>query len=267
MACKSALDVFQERLNSVLQGLKGITGCGDDVLARGVDHDVNVLRLLETTRKNGIKFSPKELQFKSTKCEFLEHTLTLEGMKIDDRNVEAIKQMSAPKDKKSLQSFQGMINYLKRYSVQLIKLFEPLKPLLRETRNGLGIPPIRDAFVAIKEELTKTPILAYFNPKSENVIQTDALLKGLGAVLLQEGRPVIYVSRTFTSAEEHYSNIGRDLLGVAFAMERLHSYVYGEPVGILTDHKPLETIWKKRIATASPRLQRLLLRLVSLSYY
>ena len=33
-----------------------------------------------------------------------------EGMKIDDRKVEAIKQMSAPKDKKGLQSFQNMIN-------------------------------------------------------------------------------------------------------------------------------------------------------------
>lgn len=44
-------------------------------------------------------------------------------------------------------------------------------------------------------------------------------------------------------------------------MERLHNYVYGEPVRVQTDHKPLEAIWKKSIATASPRLQRLLLRL------
>ena len=86
-------------------------------------------------------------------------------------------------------------------------------------------------------------------------------MKGLGAVLLQDGRPVIYVSRTLTPAEEHYSNIERELLGVAFAMERLHNYVYGEPIRVQTDHKSLETIWKKSISTASPRLQRLLLRL------
>ena len=48
---------------------------------------------------------------------------------------------------------------------------------------------------------------------------------------------------------------------MVFAMERLYNYVFGEPVRVQTDHKPLETIWKKRIATASPRLQRLLLRL------
>ena len=101
----------------------------------------------------------------------------------------------------------------------------------------------------------------HFDRKAEHVIQTDTLMKGLGAVLLQEGKPVIYVSRTLTPAEERYSNIKRELQRVVFVMERLHNYVFGEPVRVQTDHKPLEMIWKKCIATASPRLQRLLLRL------
>ncbi|PFX11924.1 Retrovirus-related Pol polyprotein [Stylophora pistillata] len=83
----------------------------------------------------------------------------------------------------------------------------------------------------------------------------------LGAALLQEGKPVIYVSRSLTPAEERYTNIERVLLGVVFAMERLYYYVYGEPLRVETDHKPLATVWKKGIATASPIFQRLLLRL------
>ena len=67
-------------------------------------------------------------------------------------------------------------------------------------------------------------------------------MKGLGAVLLQEGKPVIYVSGTLTPAEERYANIEKELLGVVFAMERLHNYVFGEPVRVQTDHKPLEMI-------------------------
>ena len=72
---------------------------------------------------------------------------------------------------------------------------------------------------------------------------------------------MIYISRTLTPAEKRYSNIEKELLGVVFAMERLHNYVFGEPVRVKTDHKPLEMISKKTIATANPRLQRLLLRL------
>ena len=76
-----------------------------------------MLRLqLETARMNGITFNLGKLQFNSTKCEFFGQTLTPEGAKIYDRKVEAIEQISAPKDKKGLQSFQGMISYLKRRS-------------------------------------------------------------------------------------------------------------------------------------------------------
>ena len=93
-----------------------------------------------------------------------------------------------------------------------------------------------------------TPVLAYFDRKAEHVIHTDASMKGLGAVSLQEGKPVMYVSRTLTApAAERYSSIERKLLGVVF------NYVFGEPVRVLTDRKPLEIIWKKSIATANPR--------------
>lgn len=126
-------DVFHERLNAVLKNIKGVAGCVDDIVTRGVDskgHDVILLRLLNTARMNGIKFNPKKLQFKTTEGEFFGQTLTPMGMKIDDRKVEAIKQMQAPKDKKGLQSFQGVVNYLKRYSAQLTRHFQALKPLL-----------------------------------------------------------------------------------------------------------------------------------------
>ena len=142
--------------------------------------------------------------------------------------------MKTPQDKKALQSFQGMINYLKRYSAKLTRLFEPLKPLLREEMEWTWDSSHQDAFDAIKEEFSRTPVLAYFDRKAEHVIQTDASMKGLGAILLQEGKPVIYVSRTLTPAEERYSNIERDLLGVVFAMERLHNYVFGEPARVQT---------------------------------
>ena len=142
---------------------------------------------------------------------------------------------------------------MKRYSVQLMKLSEPLKPLLREDVEWTWDSTHQDLFDAIKEELTETPVLAYFNPKSEHVIQTDASLKGLGAVLLQEGRPVIYVSRTLTPAEEHYSNIERELLGVVFAMERLHNYVYGEPVRVQTDHTLTGDDFEKANCRSKPK--------------
>ena len=84
-------------------------------------------------------------------------------------------------------------------------------------------------------------------------------------MLLQEGQSVVYASRTLTDTERRYSNIERELLGVVFGLERLHHYTFGKPIMVETDHQPLTSIWKKTIATSSPRLQRLLLRLAQ--YY
>ena len=99
---KVSADVFQERLNAVLKEVKGITGCINNILTRGVDskdHDVDLLQLLETARMNGIKFNPKQLQFKTTKCDFFGQTIKPEGMKVDHKKVEPINQLKEPKDK------------------------------------------------------------------------------------------------------------------------------------------------------------------------
>ena len=53
----------------------------------------------------------------------------------------------------------------------------------------------------------------------------------------------------------------RDLLAACWSLERFNHYVFGKQVVIETDHKPLESIWKKSIPSASPRLQRLLLKM------
>ena len=105
------------------------------------------------------------------------------------------------------------------------------------------------------------PVLAYFDKTKKHTIQCNASKKGLGAVLLQESKPVRYVSRALTETEQRYSNIERELLAIVFALERLIHYTFGRTITVQSKHQPLQIIWKKSIVSASPRLQRLLLRL------
>lgn len=67
----------------------------------------------------------------------------------------------------------------------------------------------------------------------------DASSKGIGFVLLQNGRPVTYTSRALTSAEQNYSQIEKELLAQVFGMEQNHQYVYGREVTLWTDHQPV----------------------------
>ena len=52
----------------------------------------------------------------------------------------------------------------------------------------------------MKEEIAKAPVLAYYNPKMQIVLQTYASIRGLGACLLQEERPVYFASNTLKEA-------------------------------------------------------------------
>ena len=48
---------------------------------------------------------------------------------------------------------------------------------------------------------------------------------------------------------------------MVFGLERFHYFAYGRPILIETDHKPLESIHKKHLKNAPPRLARMLLRI------
>ena len=72
---------------------------------------------------------------------------------------------------------------------------------------------------------------------------------------------VVYASRSMTTAEKNYAQIENEQLGVMFACERFHIYIYGRKVIVETDHQPLIATSKKQLCDAPPRLQRLLLRI------
>ena len=257
-------DIFQERLNRVLRLVPGILRIVDDIVIHGATentHNGTVLVLCETARLNNLSLNSKKMQFKSTDCKFFRHRLTPDGIKVDPKKIEAIIQMDPPQNVANLQSFNGMVNYLKKFSPVLSELSESLRRLCKSGVKWAWESEQQNAFEAIKQVITTLPVLAYFDKTKKHTIQCDASKKGLSAVLLQESKPVMYVSRALTETEQRYSNIERELLAIVFALERLNHYTFGRTVTVQSDHQCLQSMWKKSIVSASPRLQRLLLRL------
>ena len=102
-------------------------------------------------------------------------------------------------------------------------------------------------------------MLTFYDVKKPVIVSCDASQSGLGALFLQDGKPVAYASRALSSAETPYAQIEKELLAVVFAFTKFHQYVYSKDVIVESDHKPLEAILKKSLAAAPPRLQRMLL--------
>ena len=103
--------------------------------------------------------------------------------------------------------------------------------------------------------------LAYYHVQKPVKIQVDASKSGIGAVLLQEDRPIAYTSKSLTATQQRYAPIEQEMLAVVFGCQRFHQYIYGKKVTIQSDHKPLEAIVKKPLQNTPPPLQIMLLSL------
>ncbi|XP_038867865.1 carnosine synthase 1-like [Salvelinus namaycush] len=68
----------------------------------------------------------------------------------------------------------------------------------------------------VSEAREPGPILAYYDPNKELRLQVDASKYGLGAVLLQEGKPIGYASKSLTDCEINYAQIEKELYAILF---------------------------------------------------
>lgn len=263
---KSSPEVFQKHLIQALDGLEGVLVCADDILVVGHDehsHDRNFHALMERCRKRKIKLNGDKIQYKVSKVTYMGHTLTTQGMEPDPQKISDILKMPPPQDLSQLRGFLCTVNFLSRYLPKLATVSEPLRQLLKKNVHFTWTDSQQQAFEAIKKRVTAAPILRYYNPREVVVIQCDASQYGLGAALLQDGKPVAYASRAMTDTEKLYAQIEKELLSIVFATQRFDQFIYGlSCVTIHTDHKPLETILKKNINEApNKRIQRMMLKL------
>ena len=103
--------------------------------------------------------------------------------------------------------------------------------------------------------VTEAPVLRCYDPSLYLTIQCVASQSGLGAAILQNGKPIEYASRSLDDTETRYAQIEQEMLGIVFTLERFNQYTFGRHVHIESDHKPLEMILQKSLARAPRRLQ------------
>ena len=145
------------------------------------------------------------------------HVLSEKGLSPDYNKVRTISSLKAPTNIKELRSFLGMITYCAKFLPNFATITEPLRKLTKKDARWEWSTPQQTAFEKLKIVLSTADTLAYFNPKAETEVVTDASPYGLGAVIAQKQpcgnfKPVSYASRSLSSVERRYSQIERELL-------------------------------------------------------
>ena len=159
------------------------------------------------------------------------------GSQLDPKKIAAVKRMNLPQDAEMMSSFLGLVNYLNRFSPHLLELSEPLRQICRQNIEFELTKSVHVAFSRTKEEITNNVTLPYFNPRSATTLQTDASKKGLGAVILQDSKQVMFASRALTGSERNYQNLERECLVTIWGMEKFHYFLYGKEFTLKTNQK------------------------------
>ncbi|XP_061193203.1 uncharacterized protein K02A2.6-like [Saccostrea echinata] len=259
----SASEIFQETVHSVIQTVSGARNISDDILVFGKNQEEHD-KALEDTLKS---LSASGLKLNQSKCEFNRDHITLfglvfnkSGISPDPAKVSAIRDAQKPSNISELPSFLGMTSYCLRFIPDYSTVSEPLGRLMRADLSWSWTAEQDAAFDKLKSLLSSDTLIVYYDPNKTVELIVDASPVGLGAILTQENKVVAYASRSLSPTESRYSQTEREALGIVWACEHFDMYLRGAPYfRVVTDHKPLESIWKR--AKPPLRIERWGLRL------
>ena len=263
----SAPAIFQKTMDSILQGMEGVACFLDDILVTGSseeEHLKNLESVLQSLMKHGVRLKREKCFFNRTSVEYLGFKVDAEGLHATEEKLKAITEAPRPCNVTELCSFLGLINYYGRFISNLAATLHPLNCLLCKDSNWRWTKDCEQAFQAAKSKLISSHVLVHYNPELPLRLAGDASNYGIGAVIshmMPDGseRPVAFASHTLTSSERNYSQIEKEALSLVYGVRKFHSYLYGRQFTLITDHKPLLSIFgtKKGIpAMAAACLQR-----------
>lgn len=258
----SAPEVFQRAMSQVFEN-QLCEVIVDDILIWAdseQEHLEKLWQILKRANDVGLRFNKDKCKVNKKEVEYVGHIFSAEGVKPSDDKIKAILTIPTPENKKELQRFMGMINYLGKFIPNLSARNQPLRQLLENEVNWHWDEAQERAFNDLKEAITSTPTLKYFDVSDDITLSVDASSFGLGACIMQREQPVAYASRALNTAERNYAQIETEMLGIVYGLQKFNEYVYGKTVLVETDHKPLESLFKKPLSSAPPRLQRMMLK-------
>ena len=254
----------------------------DDILVFSKTYEEHLQRLevvLQRLRQHGLKIKPSKCHFLRKECHYLGHVVSSSGVSTDPGKTKAINNWPRPKSEKELRSFLGLAGYYRRFVKHFSKVAAPLHALLskegcqkgrkrhrptiqqQQAFMELWSPECSLAFQELKRRLTSPPVLGYPDFTRPLIVETDASLDGLGAVLSQDqeaGRVVIgYASRSLRPAEknmDNYSSMKLELLALKWAVtEKFREYLIGAEFVVYTDNNPLSYLKSAKLGATEMR--------------
>ena len=241
MGIKNSVDTFQEVMTNLFVDLEFTSTYLDDVLiiSNGTyeDHLDKVRQVLDRLQKANFRARVDKCFFAEDNLEYLGYQITRHGIQPQPKKVEAIQKIKPPSSVRQLRHFLGMVNYYRDMWKRRSHVLAPLTKLTGKGVKWAWDTPQQEAFDEIKRIMSKETILAYPDFSKPFHVYTDASDIQLGAVIMQDDRPLAFYSRKLNSAQKNYTTGEQELLLIVETLKEFRTLLWGQEIIVHTDHK------------------------------
>eukprot|EP00253_Pinus_taeda_P031324 PITA_31324 len=190
-------------------------------------HDLN--QTFQRCKKYGISLNPKKSFFALDQGKLLGFFVSKDGIYIDPDRIKEISEIPFPHNKKSMQSFLGQINFVKRFVPDFSQIILPLQTMIKKNLAFKWGSPEKEAFELIKQSIIDAPSLNTPNFSNHFTLYTSASDLSYAAVLTQINNhnleaPISFYSSNLQGAELNYFEVEKQAFAVYKAVKHYRPF-------------------------------------------
>ena len=243
MGIKNSPDIFQGIMMEVLGDLEFARSYIDDILITSngsfEDHLNKLDQVLMHLERAGFRANVRKCFFAQDNLDYLGYHLTRNSIQPQPKKVEAILRLQAPKNKRQLRHFLGMVNYYRDMWRRRSHILAPLTALVRKDMPFSWGKEQQEAFDKMKGTISEETLLMFPDFKKTFHVYTDASDHQLGAVIMQDDKPLAFYSQKMNSVQKWYTTGEQELLSIAETLKEFHKILLGQDIVIHTNHMNL----------------------------
>ncbi|XP_048613491.1 uncharacterized protein LOC111211802 [Brassica napus] len=241
----NAPSTFMRLMNHILRSFIGhfVVVYFDDILIYSKnldDHKIHLKSVLDVLRKEKLFANLEKCSFGTDHVVFLGFVVGADGLRVDEEKIKAIRDWPSPTTVGEVRSFHGLAGFYRRFVQDFSTIAAPLTEVIKKNMGFKWEQAQEEAFQILKGKLTHAPLLTLPDFSKTFEIECDASGVGIGAVLMQDRKPIAYFSEKLGGATLNYPTYDQELYALVRALQTWQHYLWPKEFVIHTDHQSLK---------------------------